>query len=157
MDAQATITAKSHAFTLKDQAASLPVEFLFALTGWPTDTPGEIKKGPLGHRFLYYVTKGFVEGPRIRGQIVSPSGDWATLADDGTLMLDVRLALKTDDNVDILMVYQGFVSSDLQKVHVGGLFQVSDEKYDWLNKVLYVGVGGYNPDGSLTYYFYALA
>jgi len=154
--AESKISAKQHAFKLKGNAQDLPVEYLFSLTGWPTDKPGEIKRGPLGHRFLYYVTKGFVEGPKVRGKIVSPSGDWATLADDGTLMLDVRLALKTDDGADILMVYQGLVTKDLEKVHVSGLFQVGDERYSWLNKVLFLGVGGYNADGSLTYYFYAL-
>jgi hypothetical protein len=143
------------AFSEEGKAAtSLPVEFLFALHGWPNPTPPQIPGGPFGHRFLHYVDHGYFEGPHLRGKVINPSGDWATLGPDGVKRLDVRLTLQTEDDVIILMEYKGFI--DGLQIHVSGTFQVNHERYNWLNKVLYVGVAQRQPDKSLVYMFYTL-
>jgi Protein of unknown function (DUF3237) len=40
---------------------------------------------------------GRIEGPRISGKIIPPSGDWLRRA-DGFARLDVRLTVQADDN-----------------------------------------------------------
>jgi hypothetical protein len=147
--------ATAYAFEHKENTAALPVEFLFSLTGWPTKTPAEVKDGPMGHRLFYDVEKGHFEGPKLRGELVRPMGDWATQHYDGTKRLDVRLVIRTSDGVDIFMEYKGLINGE--KIHVGGLFQVGHEKYNWLNSIQYIGLGRRNPDGSLTYMFYGLS
>jgi hypothetical protein len=142
------------AFEHGEHLAALPVRFLFEFQGWPTDTPGHIVGGPKGERFLFHVLKGRFAGPNMAGEIVVPSGDWATVRPGG-LILDVRLALRTDDGSDILMNYQGLIVG--RKIHVAGLFEAGTGRYSWLNTVQYVGVGRFNEDGSLSYMFYELA
>lgn len=134
---------------------TLPVEYLFTLVGRPTDRPGKIEGGRMGNRFLFTVVSGEFEGPRLRGKLVEPSGDWGIQRADGGLNLDVRLALRTDDGHDIFMEYRGVV--DGQRIHVGGLFEAGAGPYAWLNTRQYVGVGNRNSDATLSYRFYALA
>jgi hypothetical protein len=56
-------------------------------------------------------TAGRFEGQRLKGDVLAPSGDWVRLAADGSMRLDVRMLLRTDDGADILMTYGG-VSAD---------------------------------------------
>jgi Protein of unknown function (DUF3237) len=50
---------------------------------------------------------GTVRGPKINGTIIPPAGDWLTVLPDGTLRLDVRATIKTDDGEIILVTYSG--------------------------------------------------
>jgi Protein of unknown function (DUF3237) len=43
------------------------------------------------------VTGGWVEGPRIKGKIVPPGGDWGHVLPSGVFRLDVRATIRTDD------------------------------------------------------------
>ncbi len=43
---------------------------------------------------------GWVEGPRIKGKILGPSGDWARVMPSGVFRLDVRATTQTDERVD---------------------------------------------------------
>jgi Protein of unknown function (DUF3237) len=52
-----------------------------------------------------------VRGPKIKGQLVAPSGDWLYVMPDGTLRLDVRVTIKTDDNALIFVEYGGIIAS----------------------------------------------
>lgn len=99
---------------------------------------------------------GWVKGPRIKGKIISPGGDWVTMMPSGVARLDVRLLIETDDGAHISMTYNGiFVTSkDVTDALGRGevvtqktvpyfvtapTFQTSSEKYGWLNKVQAVG------------------
>src|ERR1700746_1377840 len=51
-----------------------------------------------GSRVIVNVPAGGpVRGPKINGTIIPPAGDWLTVLPDGTLRLDVRATIKTDD------------------------------------------------------------
>ena len=69
--------------------------------------------------------------------------------------LDVRLSIRTDDDVDILMQYEGKMYED-GTPRSAPTFQTSmDGPYNWLNKIQAVGVGSF-PDGKLVYEVYEL-
>ncbi len=137
---------------------SLPVEFLFTMTanvGQPTMIPG----GPQGSRLIVNVPGGTFEGPKLKGTIVPNSGgDWVTLRPDGSMKLDVRLTLQTEDGAHILLTYTGVgtrAADGSTKVYSTPLFETGAEKYAWLNSVQAVAVGSTTP-GGVTYEVYAL-
>lgn len=99
---------------------------------------------------------GWVEGPRIRGTLIPPGGDWVTLMPDGVTRLDARAVIQTDDGALIYMTYRGIVvaskavADTLARGEVvtdktmpyfmtAPIFQTSSEKYAWLNKIQAVG------------------
>jgi hypothetical protein len=137
---------------------SLPVDHLFTMS-LTADFGGAsaIKGGPSGTRNVVGVTDGTFEGPRLRGTIVPPSGDWVTARSGGVLKVDVRLMLATDDGARILMQYTGIgrrgdAGIDLR---TAPLFETGDERYAWLNDVQAVGVGTSDRSG-VRYEVYAL-
>ncbi len=139
-------------------ATSLPVEHLFTITA---QTPAHtlIPNAPAGTRLVVGVSGGSFAGPKLRGTIVeSPGGDWATMRPDGSLTLDVRLLLKTDDGATILMTYGG-VGKPLAgggfDLRTAPRFETGDERYAWLNQVQAVATGAPG-QGSVTYEVYAL-
>ncbi len=123
---------------------TLPVEFLFSLRA-SLGKAHRMGSGPHGPRAVVDVTGGTFEGPRLRGTLASPGGDWVwSHADGGGGTLDVRLVLLTDDGAAILMTYQGIssIGADGQsRIRTAPLFQTGDERYSWLNRVQAVGIG----------------
>jgi len=137
---------------------SLPVEFLFTMTA-NVSAPTMIQGGPQGSRLIVSVPGGTFEGPKLRGTVVPHSGgDWVTLRPDGSMKLDVRLTLQTDDGAHILVTYTGIgarAADGSTKVYSTPLFETGAEKYAWLNTVQAVGIGSTGPNG-VTYEVYAL-
>src|SRR5215471_17659406 len=92
---------------------------------------------------------GTVRGPKINGTIVPPTGDWLTVMPDGSLRLDVRATIKTDDDEIILATYSGainnskevrdrfnngeVISSKDEYFIVAPQFTTGSKKYEWLN------------------------
>lgn len=126
-------------------ADSLPVQHLFTLEADTVSTPPAfIPDGPQGTRLVVTVTGGTFTGDRLRGTIAATAaGDWVTLRADGTLRLDVRLTLQTDDGALILMTYNGVGKTEdgTTKVRTAPLFETGDPRYAWLNSVQAVAVG----------------
>ncbi len=112
---------------------------------------------PIGERRIAKVTGGTFTGPEMNGKILPGGGDWLLLRSDGSLQLDVRVTLETDDGALIFMTYRGFrhgpaeVMARLNKgedvdpseyyFRVAPLFETGAEKYDWLNRIVAVGTG----------------
>jgi hypothetical protein len=102
-------------------------------------------------------TGGLVRGPRIKGVLVPPGGDWSRVLPSGVLRLDVRLTIKTDDGALIYVSYNGVerdspVSEQKSNAeqHVIGpedvsvwmiapTFETSAPRYAWLNETQAVG------------------
>ncbi len=127
-------------------SATVDVEHLFTLRADVGSVPTVvIPDGPQGGRALATVTGGTFEGERLRGGIPEVAGgDWVTLRPNGTFKLDVRLILRTDDGVDILMTYTGVGRRGDDGVNVlrtAPQFEVGDERYAWLNDLQAVGIG----------------
>jgi hypothetical protein len=111
---------------------------------------------PAGPRVIVNVpTGGTVRGPKSNGTIVPPSGDWLTVMSDGSLRLDVRATIKTDDGEIILVTYSGAINSSKEvrdRFNNGEVITSKDEyfivapqfttgskKYEWLNQIQAVG------------------
>ena len=118
---------------------------------------------PIGERRIAKVTGGTFEGPELKGTILPGGGDWLLMRADGSLQLDVRATLKTDDDALIYMTYRGYrhgpadVMQRLNKgetvnpmeyyFRIAPFFETGAEKYAWLNRIVAVGTGHRLPSG----------
>lgn len=136
---------------------TLPVDYLFTLTA-TLAAPNVINGGPLGTRVIVGVTGGTFEGPRLRGVVSgSAGGDWVLLRSDGSMRLDVRVTLHTDDGADIYMSYSGIrvTTPDGPVLRTAPYFETGDQRYAWLNNVQGLATGISTPD-AVTYEVYAM-
>ncbi len=119
--------------------------------------PGlEIGKPPAGWRRVDRILKGTFEGPRLSGEIVTGTDPVLVMRDDSA-RLDVRMVLRTTDDVLIQMTYDGIVagSRDVMKrigrreavdaseyyLRTAVAFEAADPRYEWLNGALAVATG----------------
>jgi hypothetical protein len=63
----------------------------------------------VGARYILNITGGTIQGPKINGTLVAPSGDWGMPMPDGGYRLDVRASIKTNDGEFIFVEYSGVV------------------------------------------------
>lgn len=142
-----------------------PLRHLFAYSA--TLTPPEVI-GPVpgGIRVNFYVTGGTADGPRILGTVLPAGGDWLTLRPDGVAILDVRMTLKTADDALIYVSYYGigdlghdgyerFLRGDLPPtlaLRTVPIFSVAAPQYQWLHRILCVGIGEVDFAGSTVRY-----
>lgn len=113
---------------------------------------------PYGHRRIASVAGGRFQGDRLQGTVQpSPGGDWLLLRQDGVLMLDVRITLKTDDDQFIYMTYKGMRHGPpevMERLNRGEavdpgsyyfrstpLFETASAKYQWLNRLMALASG----------------
>jgi hypothetical protein len=109
----------------------------------------------VGARFIFNVTSGTIQGPKINGTVVGPSGDWGMPMPDGSFRLDVRSTIKTNDGAFIFVEYNGVVFASKEETGrffkgdtitakdeyflTAPRFTTASKTYDWLNKVQAVG------------------
>ena len=119
------------------------LEHLFTLTATLRARPPALLNAPQGSRVIVTVTGGHFEGPKLRGTVDNSGGDWVSLRADGSIKLDVRVLLHTDDGADIFMRYEGIgVRIDGQlKLATAPLFETGDERYAWLNNTQAIASG----------------
>lgn len=112
---------------------------------------------PGANRRIGIVPGGEFEGDRMSGVVLDGGADWQSVRADGSTTLDVRLVLKTADNALITMRYQGIrhgpadviarmeggeaVDASSYYFRIAPMFETADSRYDFLNRVLAVGVG----------------
>jgi hypothetical protein len=101
----------------------------------------------LGSRMIVPVTGGTFTGPKLKGTAMAPGGDWITRRPDGASVLNVRAILKTDDDQLIYMTYDGIMytppggkPSDMYW-RTTPRFETASQKYEWITRVIAVGVG----------------
>ena len=137
--------------TLFAQSTEISTEYLMTLYA-PLDTPQAIDDALL----VFNVSDGgWVKGPNIKGKLRAPGADWLQVLPDGTLKLDVRLTIETDDGALIYITYNGvarhtdeslaknqsgesITSSEMYFV-TAPTMRTSSEKYGWLNHVQCIG------------------
>lgn len=109
-----------------------------------------------GRRGIAPVTGGRFVGPRLNGT-VAPGADWFVVQHDGSLLIDVRLTLETDDGVSVYLSYTGsmrgrgdamarfargeLLDSSEYNLIIHAKLECGDERYRWLNGLPVVGVG----------------
>lgn len=112
---------------------------------------------PLGQRVIGEVIDGSFEGERLSGTIITPGADWVLIGDGGIGHIDVRLTLKTHDDVLIYMQYIGklvfndkFNAASRQGTDmklgdtyfmIQPRFETGAADYAWLNSIVAVAEG----------------
>jgi Protein of unknown function (DUF3237) len=128
--------------------------FRMSLTTLPPQTIGAT---PAGQRRIIPLTGGTFEGERLRGVVTAGGSDWQTLATDGSVGLDVRLVLQTDDGALIGYRYRGIragtpdvlaridrgelVDPSQYYMRTTGMFETASAAYGWLNRIVAVAIG----------------
>jgi hypothetical protein len=108
---------------------------------------------------------GVFEGERLSGEVLDGGNDWQTVRVDSALSLDIRLVLKTDDEALIGMTYKGIrhgppdilaridrgeaVDPASYYFRIAPFFETAALKYDWLNRILAIGIGFRREDGPI--------
>ena len=130
---------------------SIETEYLATM-----ETPVEPAQSAGSRVIVNVPAGGTVRGPKINGTLVAPGGDWLTVMPDGSLRLDVRATIKTDDGEIILVTYSGVVANNKEimvRVNNGEVltskdgwyfitapqFTTGSTKYDWLNNIQAIG------------------
>jgi Protein of unknown function (DUF3237) len=120
---------------------------------------------PGGYRRIGIIPGGRFEGERLSGEVLDGGSDWQTVRADGATTLDVRLNLKTEDGAVISMTYKGIrhgpvdvmqrmdkgevVDADCYYFRSNPLFETSATRYDWINRVLAIGIGHRRAEGPI--------
>ena len=120
---------------------------------------------PAGSRRIDVFKGGDFEGPRLKGRIVSGGSDAILRRADNAMQPDVRLTLETDDGALIQVSYRGIrhgPETVMQRIADGEdvapgeyylrntpYFETGSENYDWLNRIVAVGIGRRAPNEAI--------
>lgn len=112
---------------------------------------------PAGWRRFDVLKGGTFVGPRINARILGGGSDIVSKYGDRALHPDVRLTMENDDGAKILITYRGIRhnTEEVEKRLGAGehvpytefylrnapFFATASEKYDWMNRILCIGVG----------------
>jgi hypothetical protein len=112
----------------------------------------------LGARRIVPVTGGTFAGPKLKGTALPGGADWMLARPDGVNELNVRVTLRTDDEQLIYVTYRGLLFTPKggeQYWRTTPIFETASPKYDWLTKIIAVGVGKTVP-GKAAYSVYQI-
>ena len=121
---------------------------------------------PVGERRRIDIFNGGeVEGPLLRGTILPGGSDTLLTRNDSSLAPSVRLMIKTDDEALILVRYKGIrhgppevmeriangmnVEPSEYYLRNAPFFETSSGKYDWLNRIVSLGIGRRETDSAV--------
>jgi hypothetical protein len=118
---------------------------------------------PSAYRRIGVVPRGSFEGERLSGEVLDGGSEWQTVRSDGATTLNVRLVLKTKDEALISMTYRGIrhgppdVVASIERgemvdpasyyFRINPLFETAAANYDWLKRVVAVGIAIAGPIG----------
>ena len=118
---------------------------------------------PGSYRRIGVVPGGVFEGERLSGEVLEGGSDWQSVRPDRVTTLDVRLVLRANDDALIGMTYRGLrhgPADVMERIERGEvvdpasyyfrtspLFETAAPQYDWINRVIAVGVGHRLADG----------
>lgn len=141
---------------------SAPPLLFFCELNVQIDPPLIVGETPHGIRRIIPITGGTVEGPQLKGTIISGGADWQILRKDGVTEIEAHYQFKTSDNVLIyiknfgLRVASPEVAERLAKgEHVHGSeyyfrsfpkFEAPKGEYEWMNNCLFLCTGLRLPD-----------
>lgn len=129
--------------------------FSYSVTLNPPEVIGPV---PEGIRVNLYITGGELQGPKIQGRLRPAGADWLTIRRDGVAILDVHVAIETDDGALIYAPYSGvgdlgedgyekFLKGEAPQVvplRTVPRFVTAAQKYTWLNRLQCLGIGEVN-------------
>ncbi len=114
---------------------------------------------PAGTRIVQEISEARIEGERLNASLVGgAAADWLAIDGRGVGTFDIRMTLRTDDDVVVYLAYKGRAdwSGGLGRgpVFVGAEFEAGDDRYAWLNGLHLFGRGEVGEGGRLVYEFY---
>jgi hypothetical protein len=134
--------------------------------------PQLVGRTPTGDRRIVPVLDGRFEGERLRGTVEPGGSDWILARPDGGLQLDVRLALRTDDDHLIGMTYRGIrhgPAAVIERVNRGEpvdpasyyfrtapFFETASDRYGGLTRIVAVAIGERVAEGPVYHIFEVL-
>ena len=140
---------------------TLNSDYLFTIRV-TVDALHDVGTVPLGTRHLDMLGAGTFDGPKLKGVVLPGGIDQKIFRADGAMNPNVRMVLKTDDEALIYMHYTGvrYGTPDVMDRIAKGesvdpseyylrntpYFETASDKYDWLNRIVSVGVGRRMPD-----------
>jgi len=107
----------------------------------------DVGSTPRGRLFIFPILGGSFEGDRLRGKVLAGGADWATATADGVFELDLRATLEADDGALIYLTFTGVRDDGRQYLRTLPRFETAAPQYDFLNRLLAVGIGEIRPDG----------
>src|SRR5688572_10750807 len=165
------MSTESLSAILPPEMTTLKVEpiFIFQIQVNP---PSVIGQTPGYDRRIGEISGGRFEGEKLRGKILTGGSDWQSLRADGTVTINVRLVMQTDDGELIGMTYLGMrhgpkevldrigrgetVSPTEYYMRVTPYFETASEKYGWLNRIVSVAYGHRMAGGAIYHVFQVL-
>jgi hypothetical protein len=122
------------------------------------NAPVDVGAGPFGHRQVFEVTGGRLEGERLQGRVLGGGGEWFLVGPDGFGRIDVRIQFETDDGARIYVQYvgllelneavQAFIAGEREETEFGDQYfriaprlETGDPRYAWVNQTLFVAEG----------------
>lgn len=125
----------------------------------------ELGQGRGGIRRIIPIVGGTVSGAKLTGKLLSVGADWQTIFANGVAELDTRYAMETHDGATIEIVNYGYrhgpadvlaavakgddVSPEKYYMRTQARLETGDERYDWVNRTLFVGTGARYKDSVL--------
>ena len=117
-----------------------------------------------GHRRIVPQTGGTFTGPELNGKLLpGASADWQIILPDGTAFGDIRYTLQTDDDALLYVRSRGVrhgspevlarlacgedVDAGEYTFRTTTQIETATPELDWLNKGVFIGVGGRQPGG----------
>jgi hypothetical protein len=112
---------------------------------------------PYGERRIINILGGTVEGPKLKGKVLSGGADWQIVRADGVVHLQARYTIESDSGAQILVDAEGYrhgppevmdrlardetVDPSLYYFRTFMRFETADPASAWLNRILAVGRG----------------
>jgi hypothetical protein len=135
--------------------------------------PLDLGDTPRGRRRIVPASGGTFAGPELNGKLLpGASADWQIVLPDGTALADIRHTLQTDDGALLYVQSRGVRHGSVEVIErLGRGEDVDASEYtfrtwteietasvhlDWLNKGVFISVGGRRPD-SVIYETYLVA
>ncbi len=117
--------------------------------------PSVVGETPEGLRVDFYAQSGSITGDCIRGRIAENSADYLLVRPDGIGLLDVHARIETNDGAVLSVTYRGQVDfgedgyqrvarndyPTLPRLQVTPRILTQDQRYRWMNRTQFVGVG----------------
>jgi hypothetical protein len=134
------------------------------------DKPIVVGDGPHGLRRIVPISGGSIEGPKLKGTVVPGGADWQFVRPDGTLQIEAKYTLQSDDGVLIMITNRGVRRGPkevIERLAKGEAvdpsqyyFRTSAEfeapvgsKYAWLNNSVFVGVAERQANAAVIRFF----
>ena len=97
-----------------------------------------------GNAVMIPIIGGTISGERLSGEVLPGGADWATIRDDGLVMVDARYAIRASDGT-IIQVFNAGANRMTRDAAVKPVmlttprFVAPEGEHDWLNHGVFVG------------------